>query len=73
MEKDNIGYEEVRGISSSLIIQHKVSVQQTCLTTAEEALWEMVSVTVCCIFAMATLCPALVLCRPWNKLSIEAK
>lgn len=37
VEKDNMGYEEVHVISSSLIPQHNVSVQQTCLTIEEEA------------------------------------
>lgn len=39
VEKDNVGYEEVHVISNSLIPQHNVSVQQTCLTLEEDAPW----------------------------------
>lgn len=63
-------YEEVHVISSSLILQHQVSVQQT---TEEEALWEMLSVTVCSVFAMATLYPAPETCSSWKMISIEGK
>lgn len=74
VEEDNQGYSEVHVIISSfLILQHEVFVQQTCLTTEEEALWETVLMTVCSIFAMATVCPALVTRSSWNKLCIEGK
>lgn len=72
VERDNVGYEDVH-VSSSLILQHQVCVQPTCLTTEEESPRGMFSVTVCSIFAMATPCPALVIYWPWSKLSIEGK
>ncbi len=62
MEQDNMGYSNMKYLDN-----------KTGLTTEEEALWETVSVTVCSIFAMATLCPALVICSSWNKLCIEGK
>lgn len=49
------------------LIQHLYST--TCLTTDREICWEMVSVTVCSICHDSTV----VVCRPWNELSVEGK
>lgn len=59
-------------ISHSFIVRPQVCVHQTRLTTEEDR--PVVSVTVCCIFAMATHCSTLVISSSCsNKVSIEGK
>lgn len=66
-------YEEVYIISNSLIPQYTYLHDRRVKPQRKKLLREMVSVTVCSIFAVATHSQALIICSSRNKFSIEGK